>query len=113
VFAEDVGDGAAAARLLISVAVRFLFPSRRLVAILPGMMAIQFARRVMLALVVIALIGSAAGPRADAPLAAPESVGFSADGSKTLQRTMRALVDGQLASADGGKARHDRARQAG
>jgi hypothetical protein len=57
------------------------------------MMAIRFARRVMLAAVVIALIGSAAGPRADAPLAAPESVGFSADGLQTFQRTMRALVD--------------------
>ena len=38
----------------------------------------------MLALVVIALIGSAAGPRADAPLAAPESVGFPADGLSDL-----------------------------
>src|SRR4029453_16834400 len=32
-------------------------------------------------------------PRADAPLAVPESVGFSADRLKTFQRTMRALVD--------------------
>jgi CubicO group peptidase (beta-lactamase class C family) len=90
-----------AARLLI------LFRSRRLVAILPGMRAIQFARRVMLALVVIALIGSAAGPRADVPLAAPESVGFSADGLKTFQRTMRALVDdGKLAGVTTLVARH-------
>jgi len=62
------------------------------------MVAIQVARRVMLALVVTALIGSAASPGADAPRAAPESVGFSADGLKTFQRTMRGLVDeGKLA----------------
>ena len=60
----------------------------------------------MLPLVVIALIGSAAG-RADAPLAAPESVGFSADGLKTFQRTMRALVDeGKLAGVTTLVARH-------
>ena len=47
----------------------------------------------MLALVVTALIAGAAGLRADDPLASPESVGFSADGLKALQRTMRALVD--------------------
>jgi hypothetical protein len=41
------------ARLLMTLAVRFPFPSRRLVAILPGMMATQFARRVMLALIVL------------------------------------------------------------
>ena len=51
------------------------------------------ARRSMLALVVIALLGGAAGLRAADPLASPESVGFSADGLKALQRTMRALVD--------------------
>ena len=51
------------------------------------------ARRSMLALVVTALIAGAAGLRADDPLASPESVGFSADGLKALQRTMRALVD--------------------
>ena len=70
-------------------------------------MAIQFARRVTLALVVIAFIGSAAGPRAAAPLAAPESVGFSADGLKMFQRTMRALVDeGKLAGVTTLVARH-------
>jgi len=59
-----------------------------------------------LALVVIALIGSAAG-RAAAPLAAPESVGFSADGLKTFQRTLRALVDeGKLAGVTTLVARH-------
>jgi len=47
----------------------------------------------MLALVVTALIAGVAGLRADDPLASPESVGFSADGLKALQRTMRALVD--------------------
>ena len=47
----------------------------------------------MLALVVTALIAGATGLRADDPLPSPESVGFSADGLKALQRTMRALVD--------------------
>jgi CubicO group peptidase (beta-lactamase class C family) len=47
----------------------------------------------MLALVVTALIAGVAGLRADDLLASPESVGFSADGLKALQRTMRALVD--------------------
>ena len=51
------------------------------------------ARRWMLALVVTALIAGVAGLRADDLLASPESVGFSADGLKALQRTMRALVD--------------------
>lgn len=51
------------------------------------------ARRSMLALVVIALIGGAAGLGAEDQLASPESVGFSADGLKVFQRTMRALVD--------------------
>jgi CubicO group peptidase (beta-lactamase class C family) len=51
------------------------------------------ARRSMLALVVAVVIGSAAGLRADDPIASPESVGFSADGLKALQRTMRTLVD--------------------
>ena len=51
------------------------------------------ARRSMLALVVIALLGGAAGLRAEDPLVSPESVGFSTDGLKALQRTMRALVD--------------------
>jgi CubicO group peptidase (beta-lactamase class C family) len=52
-----------------------------------------FGRRSMLALAVIALVAAAAGLSADSPLAAPESVGFSADGLKTFQRTMCALVD--------------------
>ncbi len=51
------------------------------------------ARRSMLTLVVIALIGGAAGLRAEDRLVSPESVGFSSDGLKTFQRTMRALVD--------------------
>jgi CubicO group peptidase (beta-lactamase class C family) len=51
------------------------------------------ARRSMLALVVFALIGGAAGLRAEDPLASPESVGFSTDGLKAFQRTMHALVD--------------------
>ena len=65
------------------------------------------ARRSMLALVVIALIGGAAGLRAEDPLASPESVGFSADGLKAFQRTMRALVDdGKLAGVTTLVARH-------
>jgi CubicO group peptidase (beta-lactamase class C family) len=51
------------------------------------------ARRSMLALVVITLIGGAASLRAEDPLASPESVGFSTDGLKAFQRKMRALVD--------------------
>jgi CubicO group peptidase (beta-lactamase class C family) len=50
-------------------------------------------RRSRLALVVIALIGGAAGLGAQDPVVSPESVGFSADGLKAFQRTMRALVD--------------------
>jgi CubicO group peptidase (beta-lactamase class C family) len=65
------------------------------------------ARRSMLALAVIALIGGAGGLRAENPLASPESVGFSADGLKTFQRTMRALVDdGKLAGVTTLVARH-------
>ena len=44
-------------------------------------------------ILVVALLVSTAGLRADNHLAAPESVGFSTDGLKTLQQTMRALVD--------------------
>ncbi|RPH55471.1 MAG: class A beta-lactamase-related serine hydrolase [Acidobacteria bacterium] len=51
------------------------------------------ARRSMLALVVITVIGVAASLRAEDPLASPESVGFSTDGLKAFQRAMRALVD--------------------
>ncbi len=51
------------------------------------------ARRSMLALVVITLIGVAPSLRAEDPLASPESVGFSTDGLKAFQRKMRALVD--------------------
>src|SRR6476469_6089893 len=65
------------------------------------------ARRSMLALLVIALIGSAAVLGADNPLASPESVGFSADGLKALQQTMRGLVDdGKLAGVTTLVARH-------
>ena len=64
-------------------------------------------RRSMLALVVMALIGGAAGLRAEDPLVSPESVGFSSDGLKTFQRTMRALVDdGKLAGVTTLVARH-------
>ena len=50
-------------------------------------------RRSVLVLVMTALLGGATGLRAEDPLASPESVGFSTDGLKVLQRTMRALVD--------------------
>jgi CubicO group peptidase (beta-lactamase class C family) len=64
-------------------------------------------RHSMLALVVIVLIGRGAGLRAQHPLASPESVGFSADGLKALERTMRALVDdGKLAGVTTLVARH-------
>ena len=65
------------------------------------------ARRSLPALMAIALIGSAAGPRADGPPASSESAGFSADGLKTLQQTMRGLVDdGKLAGMTTLIARH-------
>ena len=65
------------------------------------------ARRWLPALVVIALIGSVAGPRADGPPASPDSAGFSAEGLKTLQQTMRGLVDdGKLAGITTLVARH-------
>jgi CubicO group peptidase (beta-lactamase class C family) len=64
-------------------------------------------RRSMLTLLAIVLIGSAAGLWADHPLASPESVGFSADGLKALQQTMRGLVDdGKLAGVTTLVARH-------
>jgi len=65
------------------------------------------ARRWLPALVVIALIESVAGPRADGPPASPDSAGFSAEGLKTLQQTMRGLVDdGKLAGITTLVARH-------
>ncbi len=65
------------------------------------------ARRSMLALVVVALIGCGAGLLAEDRLAPPESAGFSADGLKAFQRTMRALVDeGKLAGVTTLVARH-------
>lgn len=65
------------------------------------------ARRSMLVLVVIALSGGAAGLQAADTIASPESVGFSADGLKALQQTMRALVDdGKLAGVTTLVARH-------
>ena len=50
-------------------------------------------RRSVLVLVMIALFLGATGLWAEDPVVSPESVGFSTDGLKTLQRTMRALVD--------------------
>ena len=65
------------------------------------------ARIVVVALLGVVLFLGAAGLRADSHLAAPESVGFSAEGLKTLQQTMRALVDeGQLANITTLVARH-------
>jgi len=64
-------------------------------------------RRFMLVLVAIALLGGTAGMQAQEKLASPESVGFSADGLRALQRTMRALVDdGKLAGVTTLVARH-------
>src|SRR5262245_26010548 len=65
------------------------------------------ARRSMLLLITSALAGSVTGPSAESRLASPESVGFSTDGMKALQRTMRALVDeGKLAGVTTLVARH-------
>jgi len=61
----------------------------------------------MLPLVVIALIGGAVGLRAEDPPASPGSLGFSSQGLKTFQRTIRALVDdGKLAGVTTLVARH-------
>src|SRR6185369_13857698 len=58
-------------------------------------------------ILVVALLLSAPGLRADNHLASPESVGFSADGLKTMKQTMRALVDeGKLAGLTTLVARH-------
>ena len=51
------------------------------------------AQRSVLVLVMTALLGGPIGLRAEDPVVSPESVGFSTDGLKALQRTMRALVD--------------------
>ena len=60
----------------------------------------------MLVLVAIALV-AVAGVRAENPLVSPESVGFSHDGLKALQQTMRGLVDeGKLAGVTTLVARH-------
>jgi CubicO group peptidase (beta-lactamase class C family) len=59
------------------------------------------------ALVVIALVGSGLALTAASKLASPESVGFSTEGLKTYQQTMRALVDeGKLANVETLVARH-------
>jgi len=59
------------------------------------------------AFVVIAIIASAITLTAANELASPESVGFSADGLKTFQQAMRALVDeGKLANVETLVARH-------
>jgi CubicO group peptidase (beta-lactamase class C family) len=53
-----------------------------------------FARRSVLTLVVtVAFLGRSASTHADDPLASPESLGFSVEGLKAFQQTMRALVD--------------------
>ena len=65
------------------------------------------ARPSMLLLVVIALIVGAAGVRGQLAVVSPESVGFSSDRLRALQRTMRALVDdGKLAGVTTLVARH-------
>jgi len=57
----------------------------------------------------IAVVFGGAGLRADDPIAAPESVGFSAAGLKAFQQAMRALVDEQkLAGVTTLVARHGR-----
>ena len=59
------------------------------------------------AFVVIAIVAGAITLTAANELASPESVGFSADGLKTFQQAMRALVDeGKLANVETLVARH-------
>jgi CubicO group peptidase (beta-lactamase class C family) len=61
----------------------------------------------MLVLVVVVLTGQIAGLQADNTTVSPESVGFSTNGLKELQRTMRGLVDeGKLAGLTTLVARH-------
>jgi CubicO group peptidase (beta-lactamase class C family) len=64
--------------------------------------------RLMLSFVVsLAVIGGGAGTQAADPLAPPASVGFSPDGLRTFQQTMRGLVDeGKLAAVTTLVARH-------
>src|SRR5262245_45118580 len=65
------------------------------------------ARRSMTVLITIALFGGVTGLWAESRVVSPESVGFSTDGLKALQRTMRALVDeGKLAGVTTLVARH-------
>src|SRR5262245_23643589 len=65
------------------------------------------ARGSMLMLIAIALAAGSTHLRAERALVSPESVGFSSDGMKALQRTMRALVDdGKLAGVTTLVARH-------
>ena len=53
------------------------------------------------AFVVIAIVAGAITLTAANELASPESVGFSADGLKAFQQSMRALVDeGKLANVE-------------
>jgi CubicO group peptidase (beta-lactamase class C family) len=64
------------------------------------------------ALVVIALVSGSMTLTAANELASPESVGFSTEGLKTFQQTMRALVDeGKLANVETLVARHGKVVQ--
>ena len=64
------------------------------------------------ACVAIAIVAGAITLTAANELASPESVGFSADGLKTLQQTLRALVDeGKLANVETLVARHGKVVQ--
>ena len=71
-----------------------------------------FARRTVVLVAAVAVLGSVAGMRADDPLASPESVGFSADGLKAFQQAMRSLVDeARLAGVTTLVARHGKVVQ--
>ena len=64
-------------------------------------------RKKSVVVITIAVVLGGAGLRADDPIAAPESVGFSAAGLKAFQQAMRALVDDrQLAGVTTLVARH-------
>ena len=51
-----------------------------------------FARRAVVVVAAVAILGSVTGVGADDPLASPESVGFSTDGLKAYQQAMRAYA---------------------
>jgi CubicO group peptidase (beta-lactamase class C family) len=71
-----------------------------------------FARRALVVVAAVAILGSVAWVRADGQLAPSESLGFAAEGLEAYQRAMRALVDeGKLAGVTTLVARHGKVVQ--